>query len=231
LYDLVLHAARLLGRSNVVDVAISNGRDMRVAPEIDEALQPTVDLGGRLLIPGFVDAHLHLDKAFLNDDPSFSGKTGSAFFETLRRAKREWTVPSLTERMRRALAAATAYGTTSVRAQVDIDDIVGLRGIEAALSLRSERATLQIVAFPHEGLGRADLRAALRLGADVVGGGAVFDDLTTETHVQGLFDLATEFDVDLDIHADLQTPPTAPLAEWKFLTSPAPRGMPVGSTA
>jgi cytosine deaminase len=213
--DLVLHAARLLDRSNVLDIAISDGRVSRVAAEIDEARRHTVDLGGRLLLPGFVDAHLHLDKAFLNEDPSFSGKTGPAFFETLRRAKREWTLPSLTERMRNALAAATSYGTTAVRAQVDVDDIVGLRGLEAAVSLRSERAKLQIVAFPQEGLGRADMRGALRLGADVVGGGAVFDDSTTEAHVHALFELATEFDVDLDIHADLQTPPTAPFAEWE----------------
>jgi cytosine deaminase len=59
------------------------------------------------------------------------------------------------------------------------------------------------------------MREALRLGADVVGGGAAFDAGRTEAHVAALFELATEFDRDLDIHADLQTQPTDSLSRWE----------------
>jgi cytosine deaminase len=216
LLDLVLRSARLSDRPDTLDVGIAAGHIRHIGTHIGESCRHVMDLGDRLLIPGFVDAHLHLDKAFLNEDPSLRGLTGTEFFSALSRAKRDWTLSSVTERMRRALASASDHGTTTVRAQVDVDDIVQTRGIEAALSLRSGGLRMQVVAFPQEGLARADMRAALRLGADVVGGGAAFDAASAEAHVQALFELATEFDVDLDIHADLHTSPSAPLEDWEI---------------
>jgi cytosine deaminase len=55
----------------------------------------------------------------------------------------------------------------------------------------------------------------MRLGADVVGGGATFDDNVIEAHVEAVFRLADEFDADVDLHADLQTSPAAPLDAWE----------------
>src|SRR5260370_17163002 len=115
--------------------------------------------------------------------------------------------------MRRALEAALSSGTIIMRAQIDVDDVIGVRGIEAALALKAEYATrinVQIVAFPQEGLitnvaAAQMVREALRLGADVLGGGATFDGLAIEQHVHAVFELATEFNVDLHLHPHFQT--------------------------
>jgi cytosine deaminase len=220
----VLRNARLLGRAALADVVVDDATVVQISDTVLE--RPgveCVDLGGRVLLPGFVDAHVHLDKAFLNDDPRVRGTTGAAFFDTLRVAKTSWTRDALRSRMRRALEACARYGTTSIRAQVDVDEVVGLQGIEAALELREACADLmsmQIVAFPQEGflsnpIAMDLMREAMRLGADVVGGGAAFDRGMTPRHVAALFELATEFDRDLDVHADLQTEPTAALEQWE----------------
>ncbi|MFO0747109.1 MAG: beta-aspartyl-peptidase [Myxococcota bacterium] len=45
----------------VVDVLVAGGRIARVAPHIDASIAiPEVDLDGRWLVPGLVDAHVHL---------------------------------------------------------------------------------------------------------------------------------------------------------------------------
>src|SRR5260370_12656194 len=106
--------------------------------------------------------------------------------------------------MRRALEAALSSGTIIMRAQIDVDDVIGVRGIEAALALKAEYATridVQIVAFPQEGLitnaaAAHMVREALQLGADVLGCGATFDRLANEQPLHAHFALATDFDHD-----------------------------------
>src|SRR5262249_3312035 len=125
---------------------------------------------------------------------------------------------------RRALDLMVRHGTTGLRAQIDVDDVVGLRGFEAALALRQAWAAyldVQVLAFPQEGLASnpaaADLvREALRQGADVIGGGAVFDGGDIEPHLEQVFGLAEAFGVDIDLHVDLATPPDWPLDQWEL---------------
>jgi cytosine deaminase len=100
-----------------------------------------------------------------------------------------------------------------IRAQPDVDPIVGLTGLEAMLALRESYADLvdlQVVAFPQEGIlrspGTEDLLVeGLRAGADVVGG-CSYQEATLEDcreHVDRVFALAERFGVPVDIHADL----------------------------
>jgi cytosine/creatinine deaminase len=222
--DLLLRRTRLLDRVGLWDVGVADGRIAQVAERIDAPSADVIDLDGRLLLRAFVDSHLHLDKAFLDEDPSLRGLTGAAFFATLKERKRERTLTELTDRMRRALETAARHGTTTVRAQIDVDEVAGLRGVEAALALKSECARwigMQIVAFPQEGLvtnpdARTAMREALRMGAEVVGGGASFDGGQRDAHVEAVFQLATEFDADVDVHADLDTSPAVPLDSWEL---------------
>jgi cytosine deaminase len=222
--DLLLRRARLLDQAGEHDVAIRDGRIAQVAALIDVPAARRVDLEGRLVLPGFVDSHLHLDKAYLNEIPDFHGLTGPAFFAKLKELKQRRPVEDLHNSMRRALEACASHGTTTIRAQIDVDDVVGLRGLQAALSLKAAyapRLDVQIVAFPQEGLAtnhkaRDLVEEALRLGADVLGGGATFDAGQTDAHVDLAFELATRFNVDLDFHSDLQTRPNTPLEEWEL---------------
>jgi len=221
MYDLILQHARMLGASATVDLAIAGGRIAAIGPNLNG--MRSLDLGGRLMLPGFVDSHVHLDKAFLWDNPLVHGRRGPEIFPALRTFKTQARKPEVKARMQRALELAAQSGTTAMRAQVDVDDVIGLTGLEAALELRrawADRMRLQIVAFPQEGLvGRPGLlpllREALASGADAVGGGPMFDSVTPAEHLAAVFDLAREFDCDVDLHVDLNTPPSCPPEEWE----------------
>ena len=101
-----------------------------------------------------------------------------------------------------------------MRGHVEVDPIVGLRGVEAVLPLRAEyadRLDLQLCAFAQEGILKAPgtealLREALRAGADLVGG-CPYNDTDGPAHVDRVFALAREFACDVDFHADFADEP------------------------
>jgi cytosine deaminase len=211
---LILEEALLWGHRPPVDVAIRGGVIAAVHPH-GAAHDPTgrIPTGGRVVLPGLVNVHAHLDKAFLASRvPNVSGTIGEAR-RRMKEAKATFTVEDVRVRAARALRKGIAHGVTAIRTHVDIDPIVGLKGLEALLSLRNEwRGTvdLQIVAFPQEGIleqpGTEQLmNEALRLGADVVGGhlsiAADAEALKAQTDI--VFRLAVTFDRDIDVHVDL----------------------------
>ncbi|MDR7523478.1 MAG: amidohydrolase family protein [Armatimonadota bacterium] len=219
--DLILRGARTLGAPETVDIAIVDGYIAAVGPNHDAG--ETLELDGRLVLPAFVDSHVHLDKAFLWDSPLMHGRRGPDVLRALRTFKSRAHKDDLERRMQRALELATHSGTTAMRVQVDVDDVIGLIGLEVALELRrrwADRLRIQIVAFPQEGLlGRPGLmpllRQALASGADAVGGGPTFDSVAPGEHLAAVFELAREFDRDVDLHVDLNTPPSRPPHQWE----------------
>ncbi|WIE77448.1 amidohydrolase family protein [Curtobacterium sp. MCSS17_016] len=222
--DLVLTNARLTdGRS--VDVTIADGVIVSVADALPgpgsaqgigtgTVAAPTsvVDCAGRVLIPGLIEAHLHVDKALLDRErPNPDGTLAGAIAVT-GELKRGFTHATVRDRARTLLDQAITNGTTLVRAHPDVDPIVGLTGVEVLLDLRDEyrdALDLQIVAFPQEGIAKAPgtlalLRQALAAGADVIGG-CTYNEHTLAAcheHVETVLDLAEEFGVPADLHAD-----------------------------
>jgi cytosine deaminase len=175
----------------------------------------TRDLGGRLVTPGLVDAHVHLDKAFLSDRaPGVEGTLAEAIRVT-GEAKKRFTLEDIRTRARRVLDLAVRSGTTAMRGHVEVDPIVGLMALEAVLPLKVEYAPaldLQLCAFAQEGIVQAPgtealLARALRGGADLIGG-CPYNDTDPRAHVDIVFRLAREFGVDADFHADFFDDPT-----------------------
>jgi cytosine deaminase len=168
-----------------------------------------IECGGRLVTPGLVDAHIHLDKALLSSRaPSLEGSLAEAIRVT-GAAKRGFTVDDIRARARAVLDLAVRSGTTAMRSHVEVDPIVGLMGLEALRPLRHEYAPaleLQLCAFAQEGIVQAPgtealLARALREGADLVGG-CPYNDTDPRAHVDAIFRLAREFGVDADFHTD-----------------------------
>jgi len=156
-----------------------------------------------------VDAHIHLDKALLSERaPSIEGTVAEALRVTAE-AKRGFTVDDIRARARRALDAAVRAGTTAMRSHVEIDPIVGLKGLEALVGLKREYAPaidLQLCAFAQEGILRSPgtealLARALEGGADLIGG-CPYNDTDAHAQIDIVFRLAREFDVDVDFHID-----------------------------
>ncbi len=211
--DLLLRRCRLPHRDAPVDLAVAGGRIAAVGAG-PVAARETRDVAGRLVTPGLVEAHLHVDKAFLHDRAHATAGTLEEAIRLTGRAKRAFTAEDIQARARQALELAVAAGTTALRAHVEVDPIVGLAGIEAVLPLKREYASaldLQVCAFAQEGILQAPgtealLAQALERGADLVGG-CPYNDTDGPAHIEIVFALARRFDVDADFHADFADDP------------------------
>ena len=136
-----------------------------------------MDLAGKIVIPGFVDTHIHLDKSCLLDRCAHVSSVAEAI-HTVAALKRDFTVEDIYARGARTLEKAIAKGTTRMRTHVEVDPRIGLRGLEAIKALQRAYAwaiDLSICVFPQEGLtndpGTEDLLvASLKGGADLLGG-------------------------------------------------------------
>ena len=112
-------------------------------------------MAGRIVLPSLVESHIHLDKAFLDERrPNLSGTLEDAIAIT-QELKRSVTKEDILARSERALRLAIRHGTTWFRVHVEVDSIVGLKGMEATLEIREnfkDLANIQIVVFPQEGI-------------------------------------------------------------------------------
>jgi len=206
--DLLIRNARLSDHAAPVDIGIRAGRIAAIAPRITSDAPVTEAAGGRL-IRGFADSHLHLDKACLLDRAANPAGTLQGAIEAVSAAKRDFTTADVYARGARVLEKAICQGTNLIRAQTEIDPIIGLAGFEAVRQLKRDYAwalELQICVFPQEGLlnnpGTEDLlRRALDQGADLLGG-CPYTDTDPDGQIARLFAMAHQYDVDLDFHLD-----------------------------
>lgn len=209
--ELLIRNVRPLG-GEAGDVLVADGRIRAIgrglSPSSSDAT--VVDGENRLLFPGFVDAHTHMDKT-LAGMGWFRHEAGPALLDKIeneRRLRRELSIDSHQQSARQARMAVAA-GTTHIRTHVDIDTEVRLSGFEGVMRTRHdfrEALTMQVVAFPQSGMlvrsGTVELmESALRDGADVVGG---LDPSTIDRdpvrHLDTVFGLAEKYNVDVDIH-------------------------------
>jgi cytosine/creatinine deaminase len=207
--DLVIRNARLIGRGEApVDIGVSGSRIAAVEPHISSDAR-IVDVAGRLVAPGFVETHIHLDKSCILDRCDMTDGGIAAAIREAAVAKANFTAEDVYARAKRTLEKAIAHGTTHMRAHVEVDPGVGLRGLAGVLPLVSEYAwalDLQICVFPQEGLinnpGVDQLMVeALKRGARAVGA-APYTDSDPLRQIDRVFEMAREFDVDIDMHLD-----------------------------
>ena len=210
--DFILSGAHLAGHAGPVDIKVAAGLIAAIAPEVPGDTR--VDAGGGWVFPGYVDAHIHLDKAHILDRCDMTqGGLAHAVEETAR-AKAGFTAEDVHARAGRVVDAAVGHGTTALRTFVEVDPRVGLRGLDALLALREARRdqiTIQICAFAQEGITNEPetltlLRQAMEMGADLVGG-CPYRDPDPVAHIDHVFDLAQRFDCDADFHIDFDLDP------------------------
>src|SRR5215469_14600881 len=210
--DMIIRRVRISDEQPLMDIGITDGRIVAIEQKIETQIDQEVDADGRVALPGFIEPHLHLDKAFLHRRlPARSGTLDEAIRVTgILKSKQERD--DVLDRSRQVLDMAVRNGTVLVRAHPDVDPIQGLIGVETALQLKEEYRDLldlQIVAFPQEGwlktAGVQELmESAINLGADVVGG-CPYNELSfedTRSHIDKVFDLAQKRGLDVDMHVD-----------------------------
>jgi cytosine/creatinine deaminase len=213
--DLVLRQGRLTGSDEApVDIGVADGRIVDIAPHI-AADAPEQQLNGRLVIPGFVETHIHLDKSCILERCNCERGTLEEAIETVAAAKRSFTEADIHARAQRTLEKAIIQGTTRMRTHVEADPRVGLNGFHALRTLKRDYAwalDLQICVFPQEGLtndpGTEELLVeACEQGADVIGG-CPYTDTDPAAQTTRIFDIARRFDLDVDFHLDFDLDPS-----------------------
>ena len=207
--DLLLKNVRPMG-GETTDMLIRAGRIEAIGPGLQAPDVKLENGGGALAIPGLVEAHTHLDKSLwgMGWRKHQAGPLLIDKIETERRLKQEWGIDPARQSARQ-LVQSLSKGSTHILTHVDVDDAVGLAGVEGVLATRQKYADvmdIQIVAFPQSGImirrGVAELLdEAMRLGCDVVGGlDPCGIDRDPKAHLDVVFALAQKYAKPVDIH-------------------------------
>jgi cytosine deaminase len=214
-FDLVIANARIAGAGpDLLDVGITSGRIAAVQAGL-RSDGPVRDIGGRLVVPGFVETHIHLDKSDLMGVCACHQGTLSEAIETVAAAKLGFTEADIHARASRTIEKAILHGAMRMRTHLEVDPRVGLKSLHALRRLKRDYGwaiDLELCAFPQEGLiddpGCEEiLIEAMRAGADVVGG-APYMDRDSHAHIGRIFEIARRFDVDIDMHLDFSLDPS-----------------------
>ena len=195
------------------DVRIVNGKFAEIADNLTpEAGEQVIDATNKLMIPPFVDPHIHLDSTMTAGDPEWN-ETGTLFDGIRIWSERKKTLSheDVKQRAIQALKIQAAHGLQFVRSHVDITD-PDLVALKALIEVREEVKpwmTLQLVAFPQEGIlsfpgGKELMIKAAELGVDAIGAIPHFE-FTREYSVESLhfaFEVAQKYNLLIDAHTD-----------------------------
>ncbi len=210
--DLLITRASLPDGRRNMSIAVQDGRIVEVTEGLQAPAHATVDARGLLLSPPFVDAHFHLDSALSYGQPRVNESgtllEGIALWGEL---KPTLTHEAIVERALRYCDWAVARGLLAIRSHVDTSE-PNLLPVHALLDVKRRVAPyldLQLVAFPQDGVlrspgGLANVRRALELGVDVVGGIPHFERTMAEgaESVRILCEIAAEAGKRVDMHCD-----------------------------
>ena len=218
--DWIVQGAGLADGSGPVDVGVAAGRIAAVAPRLQADAQ-AIPANGCLLVPGLVETHVHLDKTCILDRcPASEGSVTEAVRLTSK-AKAGFTPEDVYARGQRTLERAVGWGTTRMRTHVEVDPGIGLRGFEGVQQLARDYAwamDIELCVFPQEGLLNnpgtdALLVEGLRRGAQVIGA-VPYIDTDPRGQIDRIFEIAREWDVDIDMHLDMGDTPEGMQVEY-----------------
>ena len=211
-FDLLIRNAALPDGRKGQDIGVADGRIAAIAPAIEAEAGETIDAGGRLVAPPFVDCHFHMDATLSLGQPRLNQSgtllEGIALWGEL---KPHLTQEAVVERALRYCDLAVAQGLLAVRSHVDVcdDRLVAVEALIAVKKAVKPYLDLQLVAFPQDGFLRSpnaarNLKRALDLGVDVVGGIPHFERTMAEgaASVRALCEIAAERGLMVDLHCD-----------------------------
>lgn len=215
--ETIIRDASVRDRDSLVDIGIEDGEIAAIESEIPDGAGRELDANGGLVLPTFVESHTHLDMAYFEE--LASPRVEGSHSEAIRRALEvmaDVDRSTIRENAERAIRSYVSHGCTKIRTHVCITDEWEYDGLDAVIQARealSDVADVQIIAyqfapgFTEEKYKRT--RSALERGADLVGGRPNTEptDEAAKAYVDRYFELAKEYDADLDFHVDLTTDP------------------------
>ncbi len=209
--DIILKKVRVEDSSPLMDVGIADGKIQAIDQTLSGSAGKVIEADGRVLIPGLIEGHLHLDKALIADrKPNRSGTLAEAIAVT-GELKFTFTAEDVRERAEKTLKMVIRNGVTHMRTHSEFDPSAGFTAFQIVLELKEKYKgiiDIQVTAFPQEGIMKAPgtedmMHEAIRLGADVVGG-IPYNDLSANDHIDLVFEIAKKYDKPLDFHQDFK---------------------------
>ena len=202
----------LLRDGQHVDLFCGSGHILGLRPsgQPESVRTPSVDCRGQLLLPAFIEPHVHIDKTLwsLPWHPSTAGPAIPDYIANERRLLKVLDSP-ISVRSAKLLENCIAHGSLHVRSHIDVAPDIGLSHVEAMLALRErykDLCDLDFVAFPQMGIlsspgTRELMEEALKLGVETVGGidPAGIDGDPIE-HLRIVFSMAARYGCGVDIH-------------------------------
>ena len=194
------------------DLRIENGVFTDIGKLEQQENEEVLDLNEQLLLPPFIESHVHLDTCLTAGDPCWN-MSGTLFegIECWSKRKEKLNPEDIRERVNKVVRMYAANGIQAIRTHVDVTD-PKLMALKTILELKEELKDvmdLQIVAFPQEGIlsypnGKQLLIDAVKMGADAVGAIPHFE-FTREYSVESLnfaLQLAADENKLVDVHCD-----------------------------
>lgn len=204
--------AKFYRHSTATEMVVEGGKIAQIGaslPKCDEE----IDLNGKLVLPPYVDPHLHLDYVYTGRNDGGKIKSGTLFEGIARwhEIKKTQTKEDARERAMRAIREEVSRGVQFIRTHIDVTDPT-LLGLKVILELREalkDSVTIQIVSFPQEGMyaykgGYELVEEAVKMGADCVGGIPHFEWAREigEKSVHSTVELALKYNKMIDVHCD-----------------------------
>lgn len=206
--------ARLRGRSGLYRIELDGARIAAISAQQApaEASEGDIDAASNLVVPPFIEPHIHLDATLTAGEPAWN-MSGTLFEGIERWGERKALVTheDTKARAKKTIDMLVDHGIQHVRTHVDVTDPT-LSALKSMLEVREETRhliDLQIVAFPQEGIesfkgGRELMTEAIAMGADVVGGIPHFENTRDQgvSSIKFLMDLAERSGCLVDVHCD-----------------------------
>jgi cytosine/creatinine deaminase len=212
-FDLVLRDVRLPDSKPdqpAMDIGVKGGRIAAIAPRLGGAAREEMKGGNRLVCSGFVETHIHLDKAcILGRCEHTTRRSPHLAMERVSAVKHTMTVEDVIERASATIEKCISHGATRMRPHCEVDPKIGLRGFEGVKALVDKykwAIDIEICVMPQEGLtnnpGTDELMIeAFKNGGSVVGAAPSYDS-DSSAQIRRIFEMAREFDIDIDMHVD-----------------------------
>lgn len=206
------------------EILIEDGQILDIGSNLRN-VEEVIDLQGKLVVPPYVDPHLHLDYAYTLSELGKAGAGSGTLFEAIElwpTLQKTMTVESVKKLAMRAVKDEVSRGVQYIRTHIDVTD-PNFTGLKAILELKDDLKNIvdiQIVAFPQQGMytykgGRDLVEEALKMGADVVGGIPHYEPAREfgEKSIHDIVELGLKYDKLIDVHCDETDDPQSRFVE------------------
>lgn len=205
--------AKFYRNDAATELIVENGKITQIGTHLPKC-EKEIDLGGKLVLPPYVDPHLHLDYVYTLSELGQEGAGSGTLFEAIElwpKFKETLTIESVKRLALKGIKDEVSQGVQHIRTHIDVTD-PKFTALKAMLEMKEELkhiVDIQIVAFPQQGMytykgGRDLVEEALKMGADVVGGIPHYEPARQfgEKSVHDIVHLALKYNKLIDVHCD-----------------------------